>query len=156
MEWPCESRKVKSVANGTHEAHPAFVLRDARTTPRERRQRVALLEFADLVVRRGRRRRRWLRPRSARRCRLGATRRTRARTRARTRIARHVRGRGQVRHGRAGKNVRRARRIHVRIVDARVVVIVCTGKGDGLVGRAGLRTADADLRAGWVELGAAD
>ena len=41
-------------------------------------------------------------------------------------------------------------------VDARVVVIVCAWEEDGLVGRARLRAANADLRAGWIELGSAE
>ena len=57
--------------------------------------------------------------------------------------------------GGAGRYVRRARVVHVRVEDAWVVIIVCNGNGDGLIGRAGLRAAEADLRAGWVELGTA-
>jgi hypothetical protein len=39
---------------------------------------------------------------------------------------------------------------------ARVIVIVCVRKEDGLVGRAPLQDACADLRAGWIELRSAE
>jgi len=39
------SGMIEYVADGTHEAYVALMLRDAHVTPRE--QRVALLEFAD-------------------------------------------------------------------------------------------------------------
>lgn len=67
----------------------------------------------------------------------------------------HVRGRGEVGHGRTGEDIILVG-IHVRIVDARVVVVVPAREGDCLVGRAGLRSTDADLRARWIELGAAE
>jgi hypothetical protein len=41
---------IKDVADGTHEAHAAFVRRDIRVTPRKRR--AALLQFANPVKRR--------------------------------------------------------------------------------------------------------
>jgi hypothetical protein len=44
------SGMIECVADGTHEAHVALMLRDARVTPRERR--VALLKFANLAERR--------------------------------------------------------------------------------------------------------
>jgi hypothetical protein len=42
------------------------------------------------------------------------------------------------------------------IEDARVVVVVCAWEENSLVGRARLRAADADLGAGWIELGSAE
>jgi hypothetical protein len=68
---------------------------------------------------------------------------------------RHVGGRGEVRDGRAGKGVRRAGVVDVGVIDARVGVAVGTREGDGLIGRARLRPANTDLRAGRVKLGAA-
>jgi hypothetical protein len=44
------SGMIEYVADGTHEAHVALMLCDARVTPRERR--VALLEFANPAQRR--------------------------------------------------------------------------------------------------------
>jgi hypothetical protein len=68
-------------------------------------------------------------------------------------LATHIRGRGEVRHGSTGEDVSRTGRVHVGIVDAWVVVVVCAWEGDGLVGSARLGAADADLRAGCIELG---
>ena len=101
---------IKDAADGTHEAHAAFVLRGVRVTPRERR--AVLLQFANPVkrrlrarttirsrrvgmLRRGRRRR--VSPRGPRRRRAGGI--------VRRQLASHVRGRREVRHGRAGENV---------------------------------------------------
>jgi hypothetical protein len=71
-------------------------------------------------------------------------------------LATHIRGRGEVRHGSTGENVWRTGCVHVRIVDAWVVVIVCAWEGDGLVGSALLGATDTDLRAGCIELGSAE
>ena len=46
--------------------------------------------------------------------------------------------------------------VQARVADARVVVVVRAQKGHGLIGGTGLRAADEDLRAGWVELGATE
>lgn len=70
-------------------------------------------------------------------------------------MASHVRGGREVGHGRARENVKRAGGVYVRVVDARIVVIVRAWEGDGLVGGTSLRAANADLRAGGIELGAA-
>ncbi len=146
---------VKSVANGAQKARMAFVLADGRVTPRERP--VLLLESTD-HIRRGQGRGR-LCARSARRRWLGAIRRgrrggptRRGRASAKVRLAGHVRGRREVGHRRAREDVKRAGGVHARVVDARIVVIVRAWEGDGLVGGAGLRAADADLRAGGIEL----
>ena len=144
---------VKSVANGAQKARMAFVWADGRVTPRERP--VLLLESTD-HIRRGR----LCAPLSTRRRWLGAIRRgrrrgptRRGRASAKVRLAGHVRGRREVGHGRAREDVRRAGGVHCRVVDARIVVIVRAWEGDGLVGGAGLRAADADLCAGGIELG---
>ena len=71
-------------------------------------------------------------------------------------LATHIRGRGEVRHGPTGENVRRTRCVHVRIEDAWVVVVVCAWEGDGFIGGALLGATDTDLRAGWIELGSAE
>ena len=147
---------VNGIAEGTHEASATLMLNHA-APPCDRR--VALLESAHRAGRAGRGLRR-----------LGAGPGA-AGTAARGRrgwsgggglvIAlvavrvRHVGGRGEIRDGRAGKDVSRAGVIDVRDEDARVAVAVCAREGDGLVGCAGLRTTDEDLRAGRIELGAA-
>jgi len=68
---------------------------------------------------------------------------------------RHVGGREEVRDGRAGEDVRRAGVEDTGVQDAWVGVAVSAGEGDSLVGSAGLRAPDVDLRAGRVKLGAA-
>jgi hypothetical protein len=67
---------------------------------------------------------------------------------------RHIRERSEVRHGRARKYVRRACAEDVRDQDAWVGIAVRARESYGLVRSAGLGTADHDLRAGRVELGA--
>jgi hypothetical protein len=128
---------------------------------RVERHVVTFLECADPF--RGGLRRRWL-SRPARGSRLGTFRRGRGRVAVRWRCrppakrrwAGHVRGGRKVGHGRAGEGVIGAGGVNVRVEDARVVVVVPAREEDGLVGRAGLRATDADLRAGRVELGAAE
>ena len=114
---------------------------DVRVAPRERRV-VTFLESAD-PVRGGLRRRRLSRP--ARGSRVGTFRRRRGRGAARwrcrpakRRLAGHVRGRREIGHGRAGEDVIGAGGVNVRVVDARVVVVIRAREEDGLVGRAGL------------------
>lgn len=142
---------ANGIAEGTHKASATFVLSQA-APPRERR--VAFLEPTHRIGRGLRR----LSTGSA----AGAA--ARSRSRGGWRDGRglaavrgqRVGGRGEVRDWRAGKDVGRAGIVDVRVVDAWVVVAVCAREGDGLVGSAGLRAADADLRAGRVELGAAE
>ena len=152
---------ANGVAEGTHEASATLMLSQA-APPRERR--VTFIESAYRGVGRGRLRRLGTGPTAG-----AATRRFAARGRGSWRDGRglvatvlaavriqRVGGRSEIRDRRAGKVVRRVGVVDVGVEDARVVVVVCAWEGDGLVGSAGLRAADADLRAGRVKLGAAE
>ena len=106
---------IECVADGTHVAYVALMLRDARVTSRE--NRVALLEFANPAERRLRcprrlrsrtssiRGRRLTILRAGRRGPVSCRRRRRA---VPGQLAGHVRGRSEIRHGSTRESVARS------------------------------------------------